>query len=143
MKWKAEARRWILKHVAPGSTFSGNDLWKAGLPPVDNRRLLGSVLLSMEIKGEVTRAPVLTDSIGGHGQPIRVWQRADDELPALQCDGCGLTSRGLVRVDSPLWCREVDLCADCRVRHDEAAQCRRRAVSHSQAPRGLKSEGQG
>lgn len=73
-EWRANARAWVMAHVPPGTSFSGNDLWKRGLPAPPNRRLLGSVLLGLEADGYLSRQGQ-TVSEGGHGQSINVWHR--------------------------------------------------------------------
>ena len=74
-QWRAMARNWIRSRFVVGATFSGNDLWKRGLPAPPNRRLLGSVLLGLEADGFLTRKGQTT-SEGGHGQAIKVWEVA-------------------------------------------------------------------
>lgn len=71
--WISEARGFVINNVEPGRPFTGNDLWRAGLPETKNRRNLSKVLLSMEAEGLIRRTGRRVRSVGGHGQPILEW----------------------------------------------------------------------
>lgn len=76
VKWHELALGFTRAFVAETCcAFSANDLWEAGLPVPANRRNLAAVLLRLEREGLIVRVGK-TASVGGHGQPIRMWRAA-------------------------------------------------------------------
>jgi hypothetical protein len=74
--WIDEARDFTLSYADSYATFTGNDLWAAGLPDTANRRNLSRVLLGLERDGLIVRTGRRVASVGGHSQPILEWRLA-------------------------------------------------------------------